>query len=1022
MLTVNRTFLFVLALSFLLIAWVPTVQPESNGKIVFVSNRDGNQDIYSMNIDESNVERLTDDPAEDHSPVWSPDGTKIVFVSDREFNTDIYIMNADGSNVVKVTDSFAEDLNPCWSPDGTKIAFNSDRNGPHQIYIMNADGSNVHQVTDDKDWNAAPTWSPDGTRIAYCCTSLSDILSMNPIVSQIRVIQVDGTSIGELSKEDDSFPIYSPDGERIVFESFRDGNFEIYVMDADGTNQRRLTDNSLIDTDPSWSPDGERIIFVSSRDGNEEIYVMDWDGKNVMRLTENSYRDYGPSWCSQEATGEPEPGKTPTPSEALPQPDDRKTSPVQVSIPPHSSVSGIEWINISYELHGTHGVSWEYWIAKHSDGEYYVDRRSAMSISGSSAAQGQPVDRNLVQQVAESLTDFYEAERSIPEPGIRLDGGVTFVVRIKLENGETISMNTWPDYGACCLIPWGITYEGKSYVQLNGRISCAIFRLIEGLGDDEELRVIYRKEVRWGCYPVVLDYEYYDRELSDDFPHSEPVITSLETLGETHVAWDTAIPGILYPSRYHEGVVYVATERYIMALNAETGETLWQVESEQRGDSVYEYAEGDLLYHEGIVYCAIPSGVYAFNALNGEKVWEYISETKDSLKVFPSTGRILLWEENSDVGGIVSLDAKSGDFLWKIAGDLSFLDMDEDTILYKIERNENGRKFYFMLAETSTGDVLWEKECSDLVGWRSDIVNWSYYDGILYVDKEERGTLVALDTRTREEKVIYTHRRFMSDYQPGNLLQYCTVFEDGIFLYFLELGEPDWPFARWKTRIVFLDRTGTEAWTYDYDYRSTGALYSISGLFYSSWQYSPIEGAKILQDTLYVWRKRGAIEAFNVHTGEKLWESEVRDSLNSFDILNENIYVASQDCRLYCLDAATGEISWELKACDRYCTVTIQDTESPYFSGSIACQCPLIMAAVEVEDGFMVTISDKIIRVSIEEVKMREPEIKKDDEEEKEPEVEKEEEKEDGFCLGTAVLLLMVISGTTGIVLRESRK
>ncbi|MGR3296281.1 MAG: TolB family protein, partial [Candidatus Bathyanammoxibius sp.] len=85
-------------------------------------------------------------------------------------------------------------------------------------------------------------------------------------------------------------------GSRIAFPSDRDGNYEIYVMDADGSNLERLTDNLASDGEPSWSPDGSRIAFTSDRDGNPEIYVMDADGSNQQRLTDNPASDYGPSW------------------------------------------------------------------------------------------------------------------------------------------------------------------------------------------------------------------------------------------------------------------------------------------------------------------------------------------------------------------------------------------------------------------------------------------------------------------------------------------------------------------------------------------------------------------------------------------------------------------------------------------------------------------------------------------------------------------------------------------------------
>ena len=119
---------------------------------------------------------------------------------------------------------------------------------------------------------------------------------------EIYVMDVDGSNQRRLTDNSawDLAPTWSPDGSRIAFESNRDGNDEIYVMDADGSNQRRLTDNPAWDSFASWSPDGSRIAFSSKRDGNIEIYVMDADGSNQRRLTDNPAWDWLPSWSTSD--------------------------------------------------------------------------------------------------------------------------------------------------------------------------------------------------------------------------------------------------------------------------------------------------------------------------------------------------------------------------------------------------------------------------------------------------------------------------------------------------------------------------------------------------------------------------------------------------------------------------------------------------------------------------------------------------------------------------------------------------
>jgi len=120
----------------------------TTGQIAFGTNRDGNDEIYVMNGDGTGLINLTNNPASDNAPVWSPDGTQLVFESNRDGNLELYVMNANGSGQTNLTNNPTEDLQPAWSHDGKQIAFSSDRNGNHEIYVMNADGSHITRLTD----------------------------------------------------------------------------------------------------------------------------------------------------------------------------------------------------------------------------------------------------------------------------------------------------------------------------------------------------------------------------------------------------------------------------------------------------------------------------------------------------------------------------------------------------------------------------------------------------------------------------------------------------------------------------------------------------------------------------------------------------------------------------------------------------------------------------------------------------------------------------------------------------------
>ena len=244
------------------------------------------------------IRRLTDDLGDDESPSWSPDGRSIAFASRRgDTNGDIYVMDADGDNERRLTNHTSQDMSPSWSPDGRSIAFSSVRDGNPEIYVMNASGNNVRRLTNHEGIDREPSWSPDGRSIAF-----SSVRDGNP---EIYVMNASGDNMRNLTNHpsDDADPTWSPDGRSIAFDSDRDGIGDIYAMDADGGNVRRLTNHRKQDASPSWSPDGRSIAFFSLRDSdpaiegiNPEIYVMDADGDNVRRLTSHNAWDFAPSW------------------------------------------------------------------------------------------------------------------------------------------------------------------------------------------------------------------------------------------------------------------------------------------------------------------------------------------------------------------------------------------------------------------------------------------------------------------------------------------------------------------------------------------------------------------------------------------------------------------------------------------------------------------------------------------------------------------------------------------------------
>jgi Tol biopolymer transport system component len=270
--------------------------PGANGKIAFVSAATGNPEIYSMEPDGTGVAQVTNDPAPDFNPAWSPDGSKIAFESIRSGTFDIYSIDAGGSGEQKLTTDSKIHVDPAWSPDGSKIALAASSDGlTYEIYTMNADGSGVPvQVTHDSTLDDEAAWSPDGSTIAYESFrgGTFDIYSVNADGSGTPSAVTSGPG-------NDRKPNWSPDGSKIAFMSDRSGDSDVYSVNADGSGTAtNLTNDSGFDGIPAWSPDGTQIAFMSTRGGNLQIYSMTADASTVSApLTSGSSITGGPDWA-----------------------------------------------------------------------------------------------------------------------------------------------------------------------------------------------------------------------------------------------------------------------------------------------------------------------------------------------------------------------------------------------------------------------------------------------------------------------------------------------------------------------------------------------------------------------------------------------------------------------------------------------------------------------------------------------------------------------------------------------------
>lgn len=284
-------------------------EPSLTGRIVFSYEHD----VYVMNADGTERTQLTTHPDMDFDPVWSPDGTRIAFRSHRDGDEEVYVMNADGSDQTNLTNNLTSDYSPAWSPDGALIAFASNRlSRGNDIWVMNADGSNPVRITDIPGISEYPTWSPDGSQIAFACT-FGRVLPQGVGDFEICVVNADGTELVQLTDEEgeSKLPAWSPDGKTIAFASNRlgwptlpdyvppgydednFGEFDIYQMNIDGSNRVNLTNNPRQDeTMPAWSPDG---WLLYSRYGC--LMATHPDHSEPIQLTPNNLcADSFPTW------------------------------------------------------------------------------------------------------------------------------------------------------------------------------------------------------------------------------------------------------------------------------------------------------------------------------------------------------------------------------------------------------------------------------------------------------------------------------------------------------------------------------------------------------------------------------------------------------------------------------------------------------------------------------------------------------------------------------------------------------
>lgn len=289
------------------------IVPGPNGRIAFESSRTGNTDIYTMGPDGSTQINLTNNPAIDVFPAWSPDGSKITFSSDRAEagNLDVYVMNADGSGLMRLTNAPGEDRGTSWTSDGQTIVFHSarlrDATHTFDVFTMNADGTNQTKIFTN---GSAAYVCGNSTNGIIVFNSNGNPLGTNPEGDfEIFTMNMTGGDVFQVTSNTvlDSGPKWAPDCSMISYNSLDAGrSLDIHRINANGTGDVNLTNTpGIFDAFSAWSPNGNKIVFSSNRDVNFEIYTMNaTNGGNVKRLTFTGLgqADFRSDWGTNTAT------------------------------------------------------------------------------------------------------------------------------------------------------------------------------------------------------------------------------------------------------------------------------------------------------------------------------------------------------------------------------------------------------------------------------------------------------------------------------------------------------------------------------------------------------------------------------------------------------------------------------------------------------------------------------------------------------------------------------------------------
>jgi len=258
-------------------------------KIVFVSSKTGNKEIYQCDFDGQGVQQLTNFRSISLTPVFSPDGRYLSYTSYTSGRPTLYVKNLADNTIASVVKNGVS-VDPGWRNTG-EVATTLSFEGDQEIYLVRPDGSITRRITSSRGIDVSPTFSPDGSRMAF--------VSARNGLPQIFIQDMQTGAVKRLtySGRYNTQPSWSPGGDKIAYTTWeKSGEINIFVINADGSGLKRLTSGARENESPSWSPDGSMIVFTSNRQGGKRLYVMGSNGENQRRLLQMEGEQMQPSW------------------------------------------------------------------------------------------------------------------------------------------------------------------------------------------------------------------------------------------------------------------------------------------------------------------------------------------------------------------------------------------------------------------------------------------------------------------------------------------------------------------------------------------------------------------------------------------------------------------------------------------------------------------------------------------------------------------------------------------------------